>query len=163
MALSEITLAKGGITVTLYVEEINDNYLNKFFVIAPAQTKDNQSDGPKAPKIVDLLRVTHQIIFRGHLTGTASKTAVKVKQDLVNIWKGGGAAGGTVTLTYDANAAAIGDTTATVSTTIIGFIERVNFKEDSSDEPDDFVSAKENYQNISKFEVALTFIEGISI
>lgn len=163
MALSEITFAKGGITVTVYAQEINDNFANNLFIIAPAQTKNNQPDGSKAPKVVDLLRVTHQIIIKGELTGTASKTGVQVKQDLVNIWKGAGAEGGTVTFTYDSNASAVGDTSATVTTTIEGFIEKVNFKEIATDEPSDVVSAKEDYTDMAKFEVAITFIEGTGI
>lgn len=160
---NEITLSKGGITVTVYVEEVNDNFANKIFIITPAQSSSNQSDGPKSAKVVDLLRVTHTMVIRGHITGTASKTATQVKQDLINIWKGGATAGGVVTLTYDANAKAFGSTGTTANTSIDGYIEKLNFKERAFDEPSDFVSAKENYQDIAKFEVMVTFIEGIKV
>ena len=160
---NEITLTKGGITVKLYTPEVNDNYASKIFIITPAQSSTNQDDGPKEAKMVDLLRVTHSMVIRAHILGTASKTATQIKQDLVNIFKGGGAVGGTVALTYDANARAFGSTATTANTTINGYIEKVNFKEVSADEPDDFVSAKENYTDISKFEITLTFLEGVKI
>ena len=160
---SNISISKGGITVTIHDIEINDNYDNKLFIIKPAQTTSNQSSGSKSSKVVDLLRITHSILIRGYITGTASKTGIAVKQDLVNIWKGAGTDGGTVSLTYDSNASAFGDNSATDTNPILGFIEKVNFKDVSMDEPDDFVSAKENYTDISKFEIDLTFIEGVNI
>ena len=160
---NDITLTKGGITVTLGVQEVNDNYSNKIFIISPAQSDQNQPSGPKEAKVVDLLRVTHSMIIRAQIIGTATKTATQIKQDLVNIWKGSGSVGGTVTLTYDANAKAFGSTATTANTSIEGYIEKVNFKETSSDEPDDFVSSKENYTDITKFEITLTFIEGVKI
>ena len=159
----EITFAKGGITVTIHCSEVNDNFANKLFIITPAQSTSNQEDGTKTPKIVDLLRVTHQIILRGHLTGTASKTALAVKRDLVNIWKGAGTAGGVVTMTYDQGASAIGDTSATSAGSITGFIEKVNFKDESHDQPSNFESAPEDYQEVSRYEITLTFIEGTNI
>lgn len=159
---NNITIAKGGISVIVHPAEVNDTFSNKLFIITPAQTKDNQADGPKTDKIVDILRVTHQMIIRGYITGTASKTAKAVKLDLINIWKGGGAAGGTVALTYDGNASSFGDTSATNTNPIAGFIEKINFKDEAMDEPDDFTSAPEDYQEVSKYEVAITYIEGIS-
>ena len=160
---NEITLTKGGITVTIYVQEVNDNYSNKLFMITPTQSGDNQADGPKDSKSVDLLRVTHSMVIRAQIVGTASKTATQVKQDLVNLWKGAGTVAGEVSLTYDANAKAFGNIASTANTTINGYIEKVNFKEVSSDEPSDFVSSKENYTHISKFEITLTFLEGVKI
>ncbi len=160
---NEITLTKGEITITLGVQEVNDNYANKIFIITPAQSSTNQADGPKEAKVVDLLRVTHSMVIRANIFGTASKTATQVKQDLINIWKGAATVGGTIALTYDANARAFGSTDTTANTTINGYIEKVNFKEVSADEPDDFVSAKENYTDISKFEITLTFLEGVKV
>ena len=160
---NNITIAKGGISVDIQVERVDDNFANQFFIIKPAQATNNQGDGPKEVKVVDLLRVTHSILIKGHITSIASKTALAVKQDLVNIWKGAGATGGVVTLTYDENASAFGNTAATNTNPISGFIEKVNFQDISMDEPSDFDSAKENYQDISKFEVTITFIEGTNI
>lgn len=160
---NDITIAKNSISVVVYSPEVNDNYQNNLFVITPAQSTANQGDGVKPPKVVDLLRITHTMVIRGEITGTASKTAIAVKQDLVNVWKGAGAAGGTVSLTYDANASSSGDTSATNTNPISGYLERVNFRDLAMDEPDDFVSAKENYQNIAKFEVNITFIEGTQV
>lgn len=149
--------------MAIEVEKVDDNFLNNFFIIKPPQATNNQGDGPKEPKVVDLLRVTHQILVKGHLTSTATKTALEVKQDLVNIWKGAGATGGVVAFTYDENASAFGNTSATNTNPINGFIEKVNFADIPMDEPADFDSSKENYQDISKFEVAITFIEGTTV
>lgn len=160
---NEITLSKGGTTVIIYSNTIADNYTNTLFVIKSATSPANQASGPTVNKVVDLLRVVHQIIIKGYITGTASATALSVKQDLVNIWKGAASAGGTVSLTYDSNAQASGDTTATDTNPISGFIEKVTFVEDAFDEPDDFASAKENYQNVLQFQVAITFVEGSTV
>lgn len=160
---NEITLSKGGITVTVHTEEVNDNFGSKIFIITPAQSSSNQADGPKDAKVVDLLRVTHTIVIKGNLVGTATKTAVQIKQDLVNIFKGGGAVGGTVTMTYDSNAKAFGNTGTTANTSIGGYIEKLNFKEKSMDLPPDFASSKENYQDVAQFEVIITFLEGIKV
>ena len=160
---NNITISKGSFSVDIQVERVDDNFVNKLFVIAPVQATNNQGDGPKEPKIVDLLRTTHQLLIKGHITSTATKTALEVKQDLVNIWKGAGATGGTASLTYDENASASGNTAATNTNPISGYLEKVNFQNISMDEPDDFDSAKENYTDVSKFEVAITFIEGAQV
>jgi len=161
--VNDITISKGSYSVTIYALEVNDNYTNKIFVITPAQGKSNQADGSKNAKIVDLLRVTHEIVIRGYITGTDSKTAKTVKQDLVNIWKGAATAGGTVSLTYDYNAKAFGNTSATNTNPITGYIEKVNFKDVAMDEPSDLQSNPSNYTDVAKFEVSITFIEGTSI
>ena len=74
---NNITIAKGGISVEIQVERVEDNFSNTFFIIKPVQSTDNQGDGPKEPKIVDLLKITHQIIIKGHITSTATKTTYK--------------------------------------------------------------------------------------
>ena len=160
---TNVVLSKNSISVTVETVEVNDSYNNQLFIIKPIQSKANQSNGPKTPKIVDLLRVAHSMIIRGHITSSASKSAIAVKQDLVNIWKGAGADGGTVSLTYDSNASSIGDTTATATNPISGFIEKINFKDVSMDEPGDFTSSSENYTGVAKYEVTITFLEGTNI
>lgn len=165
MAASEITISKGSYSVTVYASKagVADNYTNKLFQITPPQTKSNQTDGPSESRTVDLLRVTHQMVIKGFITGTSDKTAIEVKQDLVNIWKGAEAQGGEVSLTYDGNASGFGSASDTNSNPISGYIEKVTFTDDAMDEPTDFVSAKENYSDIVKFGVSITFLEGVEI
>lgn len=161
--MAEITFSKGGITVTVYGIEVNDSFDNKIFIITPPQSTTNQADGSKAPKIVDLLRVTHQLVIRGYLTGTGSATALSVKRDLVNIWKGGGAAGGAVTMTYDQAASATGNTASTTTSSLTGYIEKLNFKDVPFDQPSDFESSPGTYADQARYEVAITFIEGVQV
>ena len=162
--MDELTLSKGAFTVTVYVPEkgIADNFTNKLIQI-PSIRSSNQEAGPKDGKTLDLLRITHQLVIKANMTGTASKTAIETKRDLVNIWKGAGINKGEVTLTYGGNAKAFGNTTDTSSSTITGYIEKLVFVDGAMDEPSDFESSKENYQDITKFEVAITFVEGVKI
>ena len=46
---------------------------------------------------------------------------------------------------------------------IDGFIEKLTTVEKSFDEPSDFVAGYTKYQNVFKYEVAITFIVGVSI
>jgi len=140
-----------------------DNFDNKIFPITPPQSRINQADGPKSAKLVDLLRVTHQIVIQGYISSTGSKSVETVKQDLINIWKGAGAAGGVVTLTYDYLGTAFGTTAATDAATINGFIEKLTFTDVAMDEPSNFISSYSTYQDTAKFEVAITFIEGTQV
>jgi len=160
MAIADVIFVKGSYTVTVYSAEVNDNFDNGLFIIKPAQSPTNQADGSKTPRIVDLLRVIHQIVIRGYITGTASKTALAVKRELINIWKGAGTAGGAVTMTYDQGASAIGNTGATTTSTLNGYIEKLNFKDVPFDPPSNFESAPENYTDVVRYEVGITFIEG---
>ena len=160
---NNITIAKNSISVSIQVERVDDNFTSILFQIKPVQSSANQASGPKDAKVVDLLRVSHTMVIKGWITSTASKTALVVKQDLVNIWKGAGAAGGTVSLTYDNNVAQSGNTAATNTNPISGYIEKVNFTDLAMDEPSDFSSSQENYTDVGKFEVAITFIEGTQV
>ena len=98
-----ITLAKGGYTVTIDAVSVVENYANKLFFIRPPQAKQNQASGPKDVKAVDMLRITHEILLRGHLVPTGSKSADTVKSDLINIFKGGGVSGTPVVITYSSH------------------------------------------------------------
>lgn len=142
--VNEITLTKGAFTVTIGTAEIDENYSNKLSLITPPQVKNNQDSGPKDNKIIDLLRVTHEFLIRGYLTGTASKTAKEVREDLRNIFKGAQAKGGVVTMVYD------GDS-------YTGYIEKVGCKEVASDEPGTMP------EDAVKYSVQVTFVEGVSI
>lgn len=142
--VNELTISKGAFTVTLYTDNIAQEYRNKLFPITPAQGADNQAGGPRDVKIVDLLRITHTYVIKCFIAGTDSKTAKTVKDELVSIAKGGGIAGGVTTLTYD------GDS-------IDGYIEKFNITERSEDNPSDAI------RDQARYEVALTFIEGVAI
>ena len=146
---NNITLEKGELSVTVSTEIVTDGYANKIFSIVPAQSAANQASGPQDTKVVDLLRITRQIVIKGFIVGTDEKTAKEVKDDLVSIHKGGSTAGGVVTLTYDGN-------------TIYGFLEKLTTVEKSFDEPSDFVSSYAKYLDVLKYEVSITFIEGVS-
>ena len=99
--VNELTISKGAHSLTLYATTIAENYTNKIFVITPASSSGNQASGPSPVRIVDLLRVTHQLVIKCYITGSATKTAKEVKDDLVSIFEGGEIAGGTTTLVYD--------------------------------------------------------------
>lgn len=142
--VNELTIAKGAFSVTLYSDNIVDNYTNKIFLITGATTSENQETGASDTKIVDLLRIVHQIVIKGFLTGSVTKTNKQVKEDLVSIFKGGGTAGGVTTLTYDTDA-------------ISGYIEKLTIIEKAMDNP--ATTDKE----LARYEIALTFIEGTNI
>jgi len=158
---SEITIQKldsSGVTtgalVTIYAREIDDAFANKLFVITPATSKNNQSDGPEDSIIVDLLRITRTILISGEITGTSSKTASEVKKDLIDILGGGGTNGGRVRMTYDA----LGTDYITGSTTQVeGVIEKLAFNETPKDEPS---SVGEDF---AKFIVQITFVSGVLV
>jgi len=144
--MAEITISKGDYSVTVYATEIDEEYSNKIFNIIPPQSKSSQGSGPKDVKLVDLLRITHQIaIKRAYITASDTKTAKEVKDDLKSIFNGGDENGGEVTLTYD------GDS-------FTGYIEKLGITEDANDEPDNY-TGKDN----AKYHIQITFIEGVSI
>ena len=147
---SEITFSKGTYSVTIYGDINTENYSNKLFPITPAQSAANQALGPVDTKVVDLLRITHQLVMKGFLVGTSTVTAKTIKDNLINIFKGGGTAGGTVAMTYD------GDT-------INGYIEKLSLILKPYDEPDDWASSPSSYGDVIRYEVAITFIAGVSI
>lgn len=157
---SDITISKGSFTATIQQTRVVDHFSNQLFTISVPQATTNQTNGVNSIKIVDLLRVTHTIEIFGEISPTASVSALAVKQAIVNIWKGGGEAGGTCTLTYDYNAQSIGDTTQTATTTLTGYIEDVTFTEANQDPPTDFDSSFTKYQDIARWEVDLKFLEG---
>lgn len=143
--VSELTLAKGGTTVTIYTVTVAENFTNKIFIITPAQASQNQASGPKDNKIVDLLRIVHQFVIKGYIASSATRTAKQVKDDLVSIYEGAGAVGGVTTLTYD-------------SDNFNGYVEKLNVVEKAEDNPLD--SSGKDY---ARYEVAITFVEGVSV
>jgi len=142
--VNELTFAKGEKTVTVYTDTIAENFTNKIFIITPAQSSANQASGPKDNKIVDLLRIVHQFVIKGYIIGTVSKTVKEVKEDLVSIYEGAGTTGGVTTLTFDTD-------------TYDGFIEKLNVVEKAEDSP------ATSIKDYARYEVAITFVEGVSI
>ncbi len=98
-----ITLVKGSYTVTIDAIQVTENYSNKLFIITPPQTKQNQASGVKDNKAVDLLRITHEIIIRGALAPTATKSSDDVRSDLIRILQGAGVSGTPIVVTYSSH------------------------------------------------------------
>lgn len=153
--VTNITLTKGAYTVTVYAEEVVEDYSNKMFLITPATSKGNQETGPKETKVVDLQRVTHNIVIRGWITSQTSPalTANQVKSNLISIFKGAGINGGVVTLNYD-------------GTAYTGYIEKFTCTLRSADTPEETPEvALGNYSggDYAKYSIGITFVEGITI
>lgn len=159
---SDLVFAKGAFSVTVHTIEVADEFNNQTFVIKPVQSTKNQADGSKSAKVVDLLRVTHQIAIRGYIVSTTS-TALTIKRNLINIWKGAGTSGGEVTLTYDQAGSAFGSTSDTSTSTLSGYIEKIIFKDVPFDQPSDFESSPSSYTDVVRYEVSITFIEGVEV
>ena len=134
---SDMILAKGSYSVTVNTTEITDNYDNKVNPIIPPQTKQNQSNGPKDVKIVDLLKITHEMVIRGSIKTTATR------DDLIQISKGGGVSGTPITVTYDTHP----------SSPMNMFMTKCQIKEAARDK---------DSANQRKYEVQITLIEGVS-
>ncbi|KKN09005.1 hypothetical protein LCGC14_1050980 [marine sediment metagenome] len=153
MANTNITIAKGTLTVTIQTLEVVDNYSNKLFLITPPQSAANQASGPKNVKIVDLLRITHTIVIRGVITPGDDDSGVgsanSAKDDLISIYKGASTAGGTTTLTYDED-------------TFNGYIEKLTVTEKTG-KPSDFDSSPTIYPEVIGYEIAITFVEGTTV
>ena len=136
---SNITLAKGNYTVTVYTDSVSDGIKNQLLVLPTPTVSQIQIDGPEGTRIADLLRQTRTFLIKGYILTNA------VKSDLMDIIKGAGIAGGAVTLSYSEG----GD-----ETSFTGFIQSCLVHHESADEPnsppDDF----------AKFTVTITFVEG---
>lgn len=142
--MDEITISKGSYSVTIHAISVEDRLSNKIFAITPPTGKSTQSVGPKANKIIDLLRITREFLITGVIVGTSSQTAKQVKDALYTIARGAEEDGGTISLTFD------GDT-------INGYIEKLTTSYKSMDEPDSL------NEDVVKYEVQINFMEGTSI
>jgi hypothetical protein len=111
-----------GTAITVYAVEVDDALSNKTFILTPPRNVQTQSLGPQTNQIVDLLRITQTIVITGEITGTSSKTAKQIKDDLKNIYKGvtGGDLNKGVRLVYDGE-------------NIDGIIEKLAFNEKPHD------------------------------
>lgn len=132
-----------GNTVTVYATDIAENFTNKLFYITPAKNNSTQETGPNDTIVIDLLRIIHQFVIKCYITGSASYTAKQIKAQLVTIYEGGATNGGVVRMAYDSN-------------NYDGYIEKLNIVEKAQDSPAE--SIKDN----ARYEVAVTFVEGIS-
>ena len=141
---NEITIAKGGVTVTIQTTEVAENYANKITIIRPPQTKQKQDAGPVEPKVIDLLMITHELLVRGHISASASKTAQEVKEQLITIFKGGDTTGGAPIVTYAGDAFNM-------------YLEKLLITEKSMDETGTLG------QEVAKYDVQVTCSEGKSI
>jgi len=133
---SNITIVKGSYSVTVHTAEANDDYKNKFKSFTPATTKQNQSNGPKDTKVIDLLMVTHSIQFNGYL-----KTSTD-RDNLIKIFKGAEAEGAPCIVTYDTYP----------NSPLSLFIEGLTIVE----------TGEGSSANEAKYKVQINFIEGVS-
>ena len=156
MATGNITLSKGSYSVTIQTVEVDDNYANKVIDKIPTVTPpQNQSSGHTNKKIIDLLDITHEILIRGEITPTASKTAEEIRDDLISMMDGAGVSAGSgsdlhITVTYGSN-------------TYNMFMTKLAIKEKARDySPGSDALEKSNYQEVSKYTVQVTLIEGVA-
>ncbi len=136
---SNITLAKGSYSVTVYVDSISDGIKNQLILLPTPTVSQSQANGPDGTKIADLLKQTRTFLIKGYIESNS------VKSDLMSIIKGADIAGGAITMTYSEG----GDLT-----TFTGFIQSCLVHHESSDE------ASSTPSDFAKFIVTITFIEG---
>lgn len=155
-ATGNIIISKGAYSVTINTLEVDDNYSNKVLDKIPTTREpQNQSLGPRDKLIIDLLDITHEILVRGQITPTASKTAEEVRDDLITILKGAGVDSDSgqnmyCTVTYGGSSFNM-------------YITKLAIKEKSSDySPSSDAVEKSDYQNVSKYTVQVTLLEGIA-
>lgn len=136
---SNITLAKGEYTVTIYTDSVSDGIKNQLIVLPTPTVSQIQASGPAGTMIGDLLRQIRTFIIKGYVTSNSEKS------DLMKITKGAGIPGGEVTLTYSEG----GDLTS-----FTGYIQSCLTHHESADEPSSPPS------DFAKFTVTITFVEG---
>jgi len=151
--VAECTLAKGAYTVTIYAMEVIDHMTNKISTITPGSSRQKQSDGPKATKVIDLLRITRTFKIRGYLTGATAKS------DILSITKGAGLSGGVAVFSYPDG----GD-----ATSFNVFVQDVTISQKPSDEPsgtwiDGVWQAGVLPSDVMRYDLDLTLVEGTTI
>ena len=154
MVTQPITLTKGAYTVKIYPDTMDENFDNKLFVITPPQSPGNQDEGKKDSKIIDLLRITHTYKIKGYLTNDSSgKTAYQEKNDLAIMTEGARTTGGAVTVNIDP------ENPDPDRATISAYIEKLTISEKSMD----LDSSKTYSDDIVKYIIDITLVEGISV
>jgi len=151
--VAECTLAKGAYTVTIYAMEVIDHMTNKISTITPGSSRQKQSDGPKATKVIDLLRITRTFKIRGYLTGATAKS------DILSITKGAGLSGGVAVFTYPDG----GD-----ATSFNVFVQDVTISQKPADEPDTTPKTWDSdnsvfLEDFARYDLDLTLVEGTTI
>lgn len=149
MSSADITISKGSYTVIIQDNNVVEGFTKKLVKINPPQPNTNQSTGSKDSIIVDLLMIDRVFSIKGNITSTDSLTAKQVKANLISIYEGADINGGNETLVYEGNS-------------FVGFMEKLTIEEQPMDEPSDFESSPENYQEVIKYNVSFDFIEGVS-
>ena len=142
MTVSELTLSKNSISVTLYARRIEDGFKNKLTTITPASGRQSQSAGPKDTKVVDLLRLTRSFRIDGYVVSNTDKAS------LISLIEGAGTNGGAITLSFSEG----GD-----ATSFEVFVEDCIFVYESQDEPASPPS------DLAKHSVNITLIRGTQI
>ena len=152
---SSITIAKGSYSVTIETADVTEHYADKLFFIRPPQSTQNQPDGSKDTKVIDLLMITHTIIVRGVICADGSKTADKIKADLIEIQNGAGIAGTPCTLTWDSHLDAANSYAASV---LSMYVEKLTFTENSMD-----YNPGASDTQVMKYDVVVTLVAGTKI
>ena len=149
--VNEITLSKGDYSVTIYTTEVSDNFSNKLIALTPPTGRQKQSDGPKSPKIIDLLRVTRTIRIKGYVISNT------VKSNLIALIKGAKTNGGMITLTYDNGGDSAFNSPGTATTYEV-LIETCTINDKAFDEPDGTLPS-----DLAKFLIDMSVLEGSTI
>ena len=137
--MTNLILSKGAFSVTIQVEEISDDYSNQIKAIVIGTTKQKQELGATDNKIIDLLKITHQMVVRGILISSTERNS------LISIMKGAETFGGPATLTY------VGYPNSPLDV----YVEKIMIIEKAIDKNADGSTQK-------KYEVQITLLEGVS-
>ena len=147
---SNIVISKGSYSVEIQtISGTSENIKNvlKLIVGSGGTTEQNQADGPKDTRVVDLLRITEAYHIEGQITASSTKTAKQVKDDLRSIVLGGGTAGGEITLLYE-------------DESISGYIEDLVIKKIGND---DVVGAGYTGKDSAEYTVTVEFVKGVRV
>lgn len=140
----DITIAKGGISVTMFTTTNAENFKNTLTVITGVVAPSNQDSGVKDPTVVDLLRITHTFTFGCYITAIPGKTAKEVKDDLIKIFNGADVESVPSVLTYE-------DESFNV------FPEDLVIKKINND---NIVSTNYTGNDAAEYQVTMTVVEG---
>lgn len=140
----DITLSKGGVTVTLFTVSDAENGKKILQVIPGVVTPDNQDTGYKKATVVDLLRITHTFQFEGYIVDTTAIPALTAKNNLITIFNGANTSSAPVVLTYE-------DSSYDV------WIEDYTIKGVNNDAA---VAAGYEGEDSAEYHVSLTLVEG---
>ena len=98
---TDITLAKGAVSVSIFTVSDAENFKNILTIIPGIVSPNNQSGGNKVPSVVDLLRITHTLQFEGYIVETTSTSAKTTKDNLISIFNGASVDSTPIVLTYE--------------------------------------------------------------